>query len=265
MDLGLEGRRAVVTGGSRGIGKAVARKLAGEGVRTAICARTREPLEVSAKEIEAETGTEVVPIVADVRDRAAVEAFVTSTAARLGGVEIVVNCAARVSGGTPEDLEHVTEETILGDFDEKFLGALRVVRAALPHLRRAGWGRIVNVSGLTARTAGQVSAGARNVALVHLTKTLSVVLGSDGVTANAVYPALTITESLEERLAARAEREGWTREELLAQLSKNNAIGRLVTANEIADVVLFLASERSVCITGEAIAVGGGPGTSVFY
>lgn len=140
-----------------------------------------------------------------------------------------------------------------------------MTRAALPHLRRTGWGRVVNVSGLTARAAGQVSAGARNVALVHLTKTLSVALGRDGVTANAIYPALTVTEGLEERLAARAEREGWTREELLAQLSKNNAIARLVTANEIADVVLFLVSERSVCITGEAIAVGGGPGTSVFY
>lgn len=266
MDLRLEGRRALVTGGSRGIGRAVARKLAAEAVRVGICARTRAPLEAAAAAIAEETGAELLPVVADVRDPDAVEAFVATTAERLGGLEIVVNSAARVSGsGVPEDLEHVAEETILGDFEEKFLGALRTTRAALPHLRRAGWGRVVNVSGLAARVAGAVSAGARNAAIVHLTRTMSVVLGRDGITVNAIYPALTVTEGLEERLAARAEREGTTADQLLADLSKSSAIGRLVTADEIADVVVFLASERSAGISGEAIAVGGGTGSSVYY
>jgi len=266
MDLGLEGRRAVVTGGSRGIGRSVATTLAAEGVRVAICARTREPLESAAAEIAERTGAEVLPVVADVRDAPSIEAFVATAAERFGGLEIVVSSAARVGGsGVPEDLEHVAEETILGDFEEKVLGTLRISRAALPHLRRAGWGRIVTISGLTARVAGQVSAGARNAALVHLTRTMSVALGRDGITVNAVYPALTVTEGLQERLAARAEREGTTSEQLLADLSKNNAIGRLVTADEIADVVAFLASERSAGITGEAIAVSGGTGSSVSY
>lgn len=266
MDLGLEGRRALVTGGSRGIGRAVARKLSAEGVRVAICGRTRDPLEAAAAEIGAETGAEVLPVVADVRDAGSVAAFVATAAERFDGLEIVVNSAARVSGGdVPEDFERVSEETIVGDFEEKVLGALRTTRAALPHLRRAGWGRIVNVSGLTTRVAGSVSAGARNAALVHLTRTMSVALGRDGITVNAIYPALTVTESLEERLAARAEREGTTSELLLADLSKNSAIGRLVTAEEIADVVVFLASERSAGITGEAIAVSGGTGSTVSY
>ena len=200
MDLGLEGRRAVVTGGSRGIGRSVATTLAAEGVRVAICARTREPLESAAAEIAERTGAEVLPVVADVRDAPSIEAFVATAAERFGGLEIVVSSAARVGGsGVPEDLEHVAEETILGDFEEKVLGTLRISRAALPHLRRAGWGRIVTISGLTARVAGQVSAGARNAALVHLTRTMSVALGRDGITVNAVYPALTVTEGLQER------------------------------------------------------------------
>jgi len=216
--------------------------------------------------IAEETGAEVLPLVADVQDPGAVEAFVATAAERFGGLEVVVNSAARVSGsGVPEDLEHVSDETILGDFEEKFLGALRTTRAALPHLRSAGWGRVVNVSGLTARVAGSVSAGARNAALVHLTRTMSVALGRDGITVNAIYPALTVTEGLEERLAARAEREGTTAQQLLTDLSQNSAIGRLVTADEIADVVVFLASERSAGITGEAIAVSGGTGSSVSY
>ena len=266
MDLGLEGRRAVVTGGSRGIGRAVATKLAAEGVRLAICARTQEPLESAAAQIADRTGAEVIPVVADVRDAASVEAFVATAAERLGGLDIVVSSAARVGAGSvPEDLEHVAEETILGDFEEKFLGALRTCRAALPHLRQAGWGRIVTISGLTARVAGQVSAGARNAALVHLTRTMSLELGRDGITVNAIYPAVTVTEGLTERLTARAEREGSSREQLLADLSKKSAIGRLVTADEVADVVVFLASKRSAGITGEAIAVSGGTGVSVSY
>lgn len=266
MDLQLEGRRAIVTGASRGIGKAVALRLAEEGVRCAICARSREPLETAAAEIAEATSIEVLPIVADVRDVASVESFVDAAAERLGGVEIVVNAAARVGGsGVAEDLEGVTEETILSDFEEKFLGVLRTTRTALPHLRRAGWGRIVSIGGLTARTAGSVTAGARNAALVHLTKTLANALGKDGITANVVHPSVTVTEGLAGRIAARAEREQTTAAALMERLSASNAIDRLVTAEEVADVVVFLASPVSVAITGESISVGGGAGASVSY
>lgn len=266
MDLRLEGRRAIVTGGSRGIGRAVARRLAEEGVRCAICARTRAPLDAAAKEIAETTGAEVVPIVADARDRSSVEAFVRAAAERFGGLEIVVNAAARVGGsGVAEDLHGVAEETIVSDFDEKFLGALRTTRAALPHLRRAGWGRIVNIGGLTARTAGSVTAGARNAALVHLTKTVADAVGRDGITANVVHPSVTVTEGLEARLAARAEREQTSRDALMERLGASTALGRLVTAEEVAAVVAFLASPVSVAITGESISVGGGAGASVAY
>jgi NAD(P)-dependent dehydrogenase (short-subunit alcohol dehydrogenase family) len=266
MDLALEGRRAIVTGGSRGIGRAVASALAFEGVRVAICARSREPLESAAAQIAASTGAEVAPIVADVREAAAIEAFVNAAAERFGGIEIVVNSAARVSGGgVPEDVDGVADATVLSDFEEKVLGTLRTTRAALPHLRRARWGRIVNVGGLTARTAGSVTAGARNAALVHLTKTLANELGRDGITVNVVHPSVTVTEGLADRLGARAEREGTTVEALTERLAGGNAIGRLVAAEEVANVVVFLASAASAAITGESISVGGGAGASVSY
>lgn len=266
MDLQLRGRHAVVTGGSRGIGWAVTRALAREGVRCAICARTREPLEAAAASIAEECGVDVIPIVADVRHGPSIAAFVDAAADRLGGLEIVVNCAARVGGsGVPEDLDGVTEETVLADFDEKVLGALRTTRAALPHLRRAGWGRIVNIGGLTARSAGSVTAGARNAAIVHLTKTIANEVGRYGITANVVHPSVTVTAGLDERLAARAEREGSSREALVERVAGTTAIGRLVTADEVADVVVFLTSPVSVAITGESISVGGGAGTSVSY
>lgn len=264
MELGLTGRRAIVTGGSRGIGRAIALGLAGEGVRCAICARTREPLEAAAAEIAHTTGTEVVPIVADVADAGSIQACVDEAASRLGGLEIVVNSAARVGGsGVAEDVHGVTDETILEDFEEKVLGVLRTTRAALPYLRAAGWGRIVNIGGLTARTAGSVTAGARNIALVHLTKTLAMALGADGITVNVVHPASTITEDLPRRLSIRAEREGTTADAIRAGLAKSSALGRLVTAAEVADVVVFLASAASVAITGESISVGGGTGRGI--
>jgi NAD(P)-dependent dehydrogenase (short-subunit alcohol dehydrogenase family) len=122
----------------------------------------------------------------------------------------------------------------------------------------------VSIGGLTARTAGSVTAGARNAALVHLTKTIAMELGKEHITANVVHPSVTVTEGLEQRIAARAEREGTTSDRVLSDLAAKSPIGRLVTAAEVADVVAFLASPVSVAITGESISVGGGAGAAVF-
>ncbi len=265
MDLQLGGRRALVTGGSRGIGRAVARRLALEGADVAVCARTAGPLQEAAAALAAESGRRMVAVAADLATPDGPADAVERTAQALGGLDILVNCAARASGGVPEDLAHATDELILRDFQEKFLGYLRCARAAAPWMRRGGWGRIVNVAGGAARTAGSISAGARNASVVHLTKTLAWELGGDGITVNAVHPGSTATEAVLARLDEQAKQRrvpsGVVRDEVAAQV----AVRRLVTPDDIACCVTFLCSPLAGAVTGEAIAVNGGADRAVRY
>lgn len=265
MDLQLEGKKALVTGGSRGIGKAIARQLAREGVDCAICARNEAPLKAAAEEIARETGRRIFPFVADMSDAESIKRLVANAAEALGSIDILVNSAARQSGGVREDFASVTDELLLRDFEEKFVGYFRCARAVVPYMRAAGWGRIINISGLATRNAGPISAGARNSAVVNLTKALAVELGPLGINVNAIHPAATLTETALERMAARDREEGRKVEELLKQAAQGASIGRLVTTDEIAAVVAFLASPLSVGINGEAIAVTGGRGNWVYY
>jgi NAD(P)-dependent dehydrogenase (short-subunit alcohol dehydrogenase family) len=272
MDLGLKGKHAIVTGGSLGIGKAIARELAREGVDVALVARNKERLEAAAKEIAAETGCRVIALPTDVTSRAQVEATVEQAAAALGGLHILVNSGSSPGGSATATgpIETVVDEDLLQDFNTKYMGALRCSRAIIPHLKRQGWGRIVNISGTNARTAGNLSGGARNTSLVHMTKTLAVQLGRFGITVNCVHPGTTRTERTPSLLAARAKDLGCTPEEAekraFAPDSPNgNAICRMVDAREVAYVVAFLASDKSWAISGELLVAGGGAGRSVYY
>jgi NAD(P)-dependent dehydrogenase (short-subunit alcohol dehydrogenase family) len=265
VDLQLQGKRALITGGSRGIGKAVARQLALEGVDCAICGRTEATIKAAAKELAAETGRKVVPLVADTAKADSITKLVDDTVAALGGLDILVNNAARVGGSAPEDLEHVTDDLILQDFTEKYLGYFRCARAAAPHMRANGWGRIINISGMAARNTGGFSAGPRNASVAHLTKNLSVELGPYGINVAGIYPAGTVTENLLARFTDRAQREGTSVDDLLKQAGASTAIGRIVTAEEIANVATFLCSPLAAGITGEMIPVTGGVGRNVYY
>jgi NAD(P)-dependent dehydrogenase (short-subunit alcohol dehydrogenase family) len=265
MDLQLQGKRALITGGSRGLGKAIARQLAMEGVDCVICARSEPPLREAATEIAGESGRTVVPIVADTSNLESIERLVSSTVEALGGVDILINNAARVAGSDPEDFWHVKDELILRDFEEKLVGYFRCARAVAPLMRDNGWGRIINLSGYAARSAGSVPAGARNASTVHLTKTLSMELGRYGINVNAIYPATTVTETFANRFGERARSQGKSVEEVMEDMGKSTHIGRLVTAEEIADVVTFLCSPHAVGITGEVIPVTGGQGNSVYF
>lgn len=265
MDLQLTGKKAIITGGSRGIGRAIARRLALEGCDVAIAARTAQPLEEAAVALSTETGRRIVPIVCDTMDAASVLAFVTQAAAELGGVDILVNSAARV-GGAPGDVESVDIADVLHDFEEKVVGYLRCAQAAAPHMKAAGWGRIINISGGSGRAPGrQISGGVRNAATVNMTKALANALGPHGVTVNAIYPGGTLTEATIARREEIARERGTTVEALLAAEAEQTLMKHLVTAEDIANVAAFLCSPLAIGITGEAIAVNGGGSTDVHF
>src|SRR5919204_3214955 len=196
MNLELAGKTAIVTGGSRGIGKAVARELAAEGVDIAVVARSAEPLAQSAAELAEATGRRVVPIVADTGSDASVKAMVEQAASALGRLDILVNCAAQPGGqAAPPRLAEITDDAFYSDVNVKVMGYLRCAREVAPHMLRQGWGRIINVSGLAARQTGSTIGSIRNVSVVALTKNLADELGPHGINVTVVHPGLTRTEA----------------------------------------------------------------------
>ncbi|MBS4752495.1 SDR family oxidoreductase [Nocardioides sp. zg-ZUI104] len=240
MDLGLDGAAAVVTGGNRGIGKAVAAALVAEGARVVLLARDRSALEATAAEIGA-AGV----VVADTTDDAAVRAAIDTAAELLGGLDVLVNAAApRATAPTAPGLAGLDDADFLKNVDTKALGYLRTARAAAPYLRERG-GAIVNISGVNARTTGNIAGSVRNIAVVALSKNLADDLGPAGIAVTCVHPGLTVTE----RNDGDAE---------YAAAAAGNALGRPVRAAEVADVVVFLASPRARVANGAVVSVDGG-------
>lgn len=266
MDLQLTGKRALVTGGTRGIGKAIAAALAAEGCDVAVAGRDAAALAATAAELAAGSGRAVVPIVVDTGDDASVEAMVTSCVAQLGGLDILVNNAAKALGqAAPPRLADITSELFWDDVNVKVMGYLRCAREVAPHMTAQGWGRIVNVSGLAARNAGSIVGSVRNVSVAALTKVLADELGPSGINVTVVHPGATRTETTTGAMAARAATLGITVEELEAQWEERTSLRRIITAEEVADVVTFLASPRSVAITGDTIACAGGMPGAIYY
>ena len=240
MDLGLLNKHAIVTGGSRGIGKAIARELAREGADVAIVARNQADLEATARELAAETNRHIVPLAADVTSKEQVDRMVAEAAAQLGGLHILVNSGSAPGGSATATgpIETIIDEDLIEDFNVKYVGALRCSRAVIPFMKAAGWGRIINISGGNARNAGNLSGGARNAGLVHMTKTLAVQLGRHGITVNCIHPGTTRTERTPSLLAARAAQLGVSpeeaeRREFAPDSPRGNAICRMVDASRL--------------------------------
>ena len=265
MDLQLTGKRALVTGGSRGIGAAVAHVLADEGVALALFAR--EPGRLSARAAElSERGATVVTRAVDTADAAAVRAAVEEVASELGGLDILVNAAAVPAGPAQAvPLALLDDDDLRQQIETKVLGYLHTARAVAPMMIDQGWGRIINISGLAARQTGSIFGSIRNVAVAAMTKNLADELGPSGINVTVVHPALTVTERTFGLLRAVAQSEGIGVDQAAERFAAQVSIGRLVTAAEVADVVAFLASPRSVAINGDAIAVGGGAVGSIHY
>ena len=265
MDLELAGKRAVVTGGSRGIGLAVARALAAEGCDVALLARDAVALAAARERVAAESGRRVLAISADTGNDESVRAAIAAVTDAFGGVDILVNAAARPNTGAVVGIDGFDPAEFNEQVNVKVLGYLRCVQAVVPSMRASGWGRIINISGLAARSTGAITGTVRNVAVSALTKNLADELGRDGINVTVVHPGVTVTEKTPEILALRAERAGVPVAEAERRIAASVSIGRLVTAEEVAAVVAFLSSPKSVAINGDAITVGGGATGPIHY
>ncbi len=266
MNLELEGKTAIVTGGSRGIGKAIAMELAREGVDVAIAARDMGRLEAAAEELRAATGRRIVPIAVDTASDESVKKMVAAAVEALGGIDILVNNAARPGGqGAVPRLADITDDVFWDDVNVKVMGYLRCAREVAPHMIERNWGRIINISGLAARQAGNIVGSIRNVSVSALTKNLAEELAPHNITVTVVHPGLTRTEQTEQVVSRMAERSGISREEAEDRLTAGTLANRMIDAKDIAAVVAFLASPKSIAINGDAIAAGGGAPRTIHY
>lgn len=263
MDLRLTNKVAVVTGGSMGIGRAVTEALAAEGVRVAIVARSQGPLEQAAREISAKTGVEILAVAADVGSTEQVNAMMDKVAQHFGRIDILINGAAHPGGLVRSEIENADPEGLLEDINIKVVGYMRCAKAASAYMKKTGFGRIINIGGLTGRGSKQLS-GMRNIAICHMTKTLSDQLGPHGITVNVIHPGVVETPHIHELYAKEAKLQGLTPQQVEANYAKVTPIRRVLQPHEIADTVLFLASERASAITGESIAVDGGITRGIF-
>ncbi|WP_055522518.1 SDR family NAD(P)-dependent oxidoreductase [Streptomyces graminilatus] len=263
MDLELTGRVAIVTGGSLGIGKAVARELAREGADVVITARRLPALEATAKEIAAETGRRVVPISSDTNDTQSVRDMVRAAAEELGRVDILVNGAAAPSGLVRNSVEEADPELLLADINTKVVGYFRCAQAVTPYMKENGYGRIINIGGLTGRSSHALS-GMRNLAVVHMTKALSDQLGPYGITVNTVHPGVVETEHIHELYEKEAAKRGITAAEVEADFAARTPIRRVLEAQEVAQSICFLSSPRAAAITGESLGIDGGLTRGIF-
>jgi NAD(P)-dependent dehydrogenase (short-subunit alcohol dehydrogenase family) len=266
MDLQLNGKIAIVTGGSRGIGKAIASVLAAEGCAVALVGRDRSACEAAASAIHAASGQKARAYLADSGRDEEVRKVVAEIAGDLGGIDILVNCAAQPAGQGPvPKLADVTDEAFWADVNVKVVGYLRYARAVAPLMQARGFGRIINVAGLAARQSGSLVGSIRNVGVAALTKNLADELGAYGINVTCVHPGLTRTEKTPAALEYHAKALGVPTEEIERRWVEATSIRHLVTAEEVADVVAFLASPRSVAISGDAIAAGGGRPGAIYY
>jgi len=266
VDLGLKGKVALITGGSRGIGKAVARELAREGVSVAIAARDPATLEAAAGEIARETGARAKGYPTDTGDDAAIRTLVASVVKEFGRIDILVNCAAQPGGQSkPPTLAEITNEAFWADMNIKVMGYLRTAREVAPIMARQGGGRIINVSGLAARNTGSTIGSIRNVSVSALTKNLADELAPQGIQVVCVHPALTRTEKTAGVVDRQAKAQGISQAEVEKKMGSKNLTGKLITSEEVADVIVFLASPRAVAINGDSIAAGGGQPGSIHY
>ena len=258
MDLGLEGKVALVTGGSEGIGKAAAKVLAAEGVRVAICARRWDVLEEAAEEIRRATGGEVLAIQADVTRPDQIQRLFGEIINTYGRIDILVNNAGTAAAGYFED---VADEGWQSDLDQKLFAAIRCSRMAIPQMKAQGGGRIINVTAVGGKTPGRhsVPTSVSRAAGIALTKALSRDYAKDNILVNTVCIGLIKAGQHERRWELQREKDpGLTLDQWYTVMGETVPMGRVGEGEEAGNVIAFLASDRASYVTGVAINIDGG-------
>ncbi len=256
MDLGVKGKRAIVTGGNRGIGRCCALALAREGVRVCVTARDQGLLDEVVSEING-VGGEGHSIAVDLMSLDGCQRVVIETVEHWDGVDILVNCAGAARGG---DILELPTELIDDALNLKSYSYLRLSQLVIPHMRENGWGRIVNVAGGagTSPTSGNLPVSLANITILNMTRALSDAVSKDGILVNTICPGLTNTQRARDVQQASADQAGKDVEELLRELGNELPAGRIAEPEEIANVVAFLASEPCSYMFGSSIYMDGG-------
>ena len=257
MDLGLNGKVAVITGASKGIGYTCAQTLLREGAHVAICARDRTRLEEAAGELWEEGGGEVLPIQADMGSRDDARRLMKEVYDTFKRLDILVNCAGSSPGGL---LENLTEEQWLISLNLKFMGYVRAMTEAIPYMLQTGSGRIVNVIGNDGIKPAyfELTPSAANAADIAVTMALAEQYGPKGILINGINPGPVATDRWDGLEKQMAKDKGISQEEAHALALKSLPLGRICTPQEVADVVVFVASERASYLNGAMISVDGG-------
>jgi 3-oxoacyl-[acyl-carrier protein] reductase len=257
MDLGLKNRVALVAASSRGIGRAAAEAFAAEGCRVAMCARNRERLQAAADKIRKEQGAEVFADALDVSDPAAVARFVADVAATFGSLDI---CVTNAGGPPAKGFLACTLEDWRRALEFNFLSTVYLAREVIPHMQRRCWGRIITITSITTKqpVADLVLSNAVRAAVVGLVKSLANEFGKDGILVNNVGPGFTATERLKELARSRAAGSEKGEQQLFDAWASEAPLKRLGDPREVAETIVWLASDRASYITGQTVLADGG-------
>ena len=257
MDLGLGGKVALVAGASRGLGRAIARELAGEGAAVVVCARGEERLGEAARGIAEATGARVLPVAADVSKPGDVARLAAAAHAAFGRVDVLVTNSG---GPPPGTFETTPREAWQGAFDVLLASAVELTRAVLPGMKARRFGRILNVTSITVKQPvdNLILSNALRAAVTGMARTLANEVAPFGITVNNLLPGYTRTERLSELAEATAHRTGGSPSDFYARLESEIPMRRVADPRELAALCAFLASERASYITAQSIAVDGG-------